>query len=226
MLCAVAHPSRDPFGDLLKQAEQAYLLHQSQIVIDACQTMQVSSNSALKAEAMLLEAKLRFDLDQRDRAIALLSDARTLIPADARPIAGLARLALATGNHGQALQLAEQAARADPLEPSVLCSLALVYATEQHCRSLSAWTAASALAPDDCLIAQMAYAAAFVEGRHSEGLALVERLSRYQGLISRTNEYAGLAGLITAARRQYLTVGALKDSLGAMQPDAERVSRY
>ncbi len=216
MLCVIAQPSRERASDLLKQAEQAYLVHQSQSLIDACQVIRARGSNALKAEAMLLEAKLRFDLEQRDRAIALLSDARTLIPGDARPIAGLARLALTTGNHDQAVQLAEQAIQIDPVEPSVWCSLALAYMSEQHHRSMLAWETACALAPDDCLIAQMAYAAAFVEGRHSVGLALVERLGQYQGLTSRTNEHVALADLITAARRQYRSLAALKDSLAVI----------
>jgi hypothetical protein len=216
MYCAAAHPARDPASELLKEAEQAYLLHQSQRLISLCQSIRASSSLALRAEAALLEAKLRFDLEQRDRAIALLSDARALIPYDARPIAGLARLALVTGNQDQAALLAEQAATVDPSEFSVLCSLALVYANEQHARSLQAWRAACALVPGDILVAQMAYAAAFIEGRHAEGLALVQRLSQYQGSVSHLNDYAGLAGLVAAAWHQYLSVSDLAESLNAM----------
>lgn len=217
MYCVAAHPARDPASDQLKAAEQAYLLHQSQMVIELCQSIRTSSNLAIRAEAALLEARLRCDLEQRDWAIALLSDARALIPYDARPIAGLARLALVTGNHDQATCLAEQAVRVDPAEFSVLCTLALVYANEQHGRSMLTWLAASALAPDDSLVTQMAFAAAFIEDRHSEGVALVYRQRQYQGGVSHLNEYAGLAGLVAAARRKYLTVNDLAESLQAMQ---------
>jgi tetratricopeptide (TPR) repeat protein len=218
MYCVAAHPARDPASDRLKEAEQAYLLHQSQMLIELCQSIRTSSNSAIRAEAALLEARLRFDLDQRGRAIALLSDARALIPHDARPIAGLARLALVTGNHDQAMCLAEQAASIDAAEFSVLCTLALVYANEQHGRSMLAWRAASVLVPDDNLVAQMAFASAFIEGTRSEGIALAQRQSQYQGGVSHLNDYAGLAGLVAAARRKYLTISDLAESLHAMQP--------
>lgn len=217
MFCVAAHPSRDPASVLLKQAEQAYLLHQSQMLIELCQTIRASSSSALRAEAALLEAKLRFDLDQRDRAIALLSDARALIPHDARPVSGLARLALVTGNQDQAMCLAEQAAKLDPAEFSVLCTLALVYANEQHARSMLAWRDANALVPSDNLVAQMAFASAFIEGKLSDGIALVQRQNQYQSATNHLNDYAGLAGLIAAARRKYLTVSELA-SLQVMQP--------
>ncbi len=168
---------------------------------------------ALRAEALLLEARLRFDLEQRDRAIALLSDARILIPTDARPVAGLARLALTTGSISRAVQLAEQAVKVDPFDFSAACSLALVYASEQHDRSVTAWSNASTLAPDDFIVAQLAFAAALIENRHAEGLAFVERLGCYAGRTSRVNEHAGLAGLMAAAHRRYLAAGALADSL-------------
>jgi SAM-dependent methyltransferase len=209
MLCVTAHPARDPASVLLQEAEQAYLLHQTQSLIELCQAIHTSTSPTLKAEAALLEARLRFDLEQRGRTIALLSDARALIPHDARPIAGLARLALVTGNHEQAVCLAEQAAKLDPAEFSALCSLALVYANGQHSRSMLAWRAASALVPDDNLIAQMAFASAFIEGRLSEGIALVERQSLYQSAVNHLTDHAGLAGLVAAARRKYLTVSDL-----------------
>ena len=219
MYCVAAHATRDPASDLLKEAEQAYALHQSQMVIELCQSIRTSGNPTIRAEAALLEAKLRFDLEQRGRAIALLSDARALIPYDARPIAGLARLALVTGNHDRAMCLAEQAASVDSAEFSVLCTLALVYANEQHGRSMLAWRAASVLAPDDDLVAQMAFASAFIEGRRSEGKALVQWQSQYPGGgVSHLNDYAGLAGLVAAARRKYLTISDLAESLHAMQP--------
>jgi tetratricopeptide (TPR) repeat protein len=202
---------------LLREAERAYQLHQSHAVIEACDAVRHSRNLAIRVEAALIEAKLRFDLEQRDRAIALLSDARALAPGDVRPIAALARLAMTTGNRDQSVQLAESAARLDPLEFSVPCTLALAYANEQHERSQLAWAAANALAPDDSIVAQMAYAAAFLEGKHTDGLALMDRLSRYQGVVTRVGDYAALGFLVTAARREYLSVGALAESLNAVQ---------
>jgi tetratricopeptide (TPR) repeat protein len=224
MHCVTAHPSRDPASELLRRAEQAYLLHESNAVIDACNAMRISSSPALRAEAALLEAKLRFDLEQRDRAIALLSDAHAIAPNDARPTAGLARIAITTGNREQSVQLAEMALRLEPLEFSVPCSLALAYANEQHERSQLAWAAANALAPDDAIVAEIAYAAAFVEGKYAEGLAFVERLSQYQGTMTRVADYAALGFLVTAARREYLSVAALAESLGIVQHNGPLVT--
>jgi hypothetical protein len=63
----------------------------------------------------------------------------------------------------------------------------------------------------------MAYAAAFIEGKGGEELEQVQRLGQYQGTVSRLNDYVGLAGLVAAARRQYLSVSELAESLAAMQ---------
>ena len=205
MYCVTGHLSRDPACDYLCQAEMAYFSHQTQSLLELCQLIRRSSNPLMRAEAALLEARLWFDLEKRDRAIALLSDARVLSPNDARPIAGMSRLALASGSQDQAVQLADMAARTDPTDFSVLCSVALAYAATQRSRSLLAWKAANALAPDDFLVAQMACAAAMIEGHHDEARSLVERLTLYDAKVSRLHEHVALARLVADAQQDCLS---------------------
>ena len=200
MFGVVAHPSRDPACTYLQQAEDAYASHQTQALLDLCQLIRKSASPFVCAEAALLEARLWFDLDKRDRAIAQLTDARVLSPGDARPIAGLSRLALANGNDDQAITLADQAATADPTDFSVMCSVALANALSHQGRSIHAWQVASALAPDDFIVAQIACSAALFEGRPTEARQIAERLNRYESNRSRLNEHVGLARLVTVAQ--------------------------
>jgi len=197
-ICAIGRPMRDPLGELLGQAEDAYLSHQSQKLEAICRQLNHSGRAELRLEAALLESRLRFDVNQYDHAIALLSDASALVPEDPRPWAGLSRLALASGNAVQAIRLAENALKLDATDFSSVCSSALAYAEPDPHRSLVAWKTANALAPDEATIARFLCAVALAEGRHEEGLQLLERAGQYQTDTSPLNEHVGLLALTGA----------------------------
>jgi tetratricopeptide (TPR) repeat protein len=199
MRCAIGHVMHEPASGYLLRAERAYLSHQTQLFLEACELVQRSSNSALRVEAALLEARLWFDLDRRDRAIAALSDARFLAPDDPRPLAGLSRLALASGSHAQAIRLAAEAVKADPTDFSATCSSALAHASGDPDRSFCAWETANALVPDDPAIVRLLCAAALAEGRYDEALLVIERLSQYGEKISQLDKHVGLAYLAATA---------------------------
>jgi len=202
-LCAIGRPSRDPLADALVQAEDAYLSHQSQRFEMLCTQLSRSGCTNLRLEAALLESRFRFDLNQFDRAIALLTDATVLIPEDPRAWAGLARLALVSGNADQAARLAKTATRLDSSDFSAVCSFALAQMEADSRHALQAWRIANALAPDEELIARLLCATALIQGRHDEGLTVIERLGQYVKQPSRLNEHAGLLALTTAAVQSY-----------------------
>lgn len=215
LLCAVTHPIRDPACAWLARAEQAYTEHQTQLLLDLCSEIRKSSNLALRAEAALLESRLRFDLEQRDRAIAALSDARALAPNDPRPVAGLARLALTTGNMSQAQSLAEAALLADPLDWSSVVTAALAHSLERPRLALPLFRYANRLAPDSPLIGQMALLAAQADGEMAQSLEILELLSQYGEGSRDTDDHVALSCLLNSAQRQSLKAcGHESDTVG------------
>ncbi len=195
MLCVIGHPTRNPVTESLIQAERAYLSHQTQPFLEACERVLQSKSPHLCIEAALLQARLWFDLGQLDRSIAILSDAVSWAPGDPRPLAGLSRLALCSGNQDQAIRLAESAVSADPADFSATCSLASAYAGVQENRSLRAWKTANALAPDDASIARHLCAVALVSGRPNDGLFLMDRLAQYDVKVGGLDQEGGLPAL-------------------------------
>jgi SAM-dependent methyltransferase len=199
MLCVIGHPTREPATLALIQAERAYLSHQTQPFLDACQAALNSKSPQLCVEVALLQARLWFDLGQIDRSIAVLSDAVAWAPSDPRPLAGLSRLALRSGNRDQAIRLAESAVGADPTDFSAACSLALAYSGVHQNRSLNAWKTANALAPDDVSIARHLCAAALVDGRPNDGLLVMDRLAQYEVKVGGLDQDGGLPTVFAAA---------------------------
>ena len=189
MLCAVGHPMRDPAGQHLMRAERAYFSHQTETFLEACERVRQSTSPELCLEIALLEARFWFDLGQLDRSIALLSHAGTLAPRDPRPLAGLSRLALASGGQEQAIRLAESAVSLNPTDLSAVCFIALAYVNANQRRSFSALETANALAPDNPLIARLLCATALAAGWHNDALTIMDRLGQYQGEISDLDTY-------------------------------------
>ena len=77
--------------------------------------------------------------------------------------------------------------------------MALAYAGVHANRSISAWKTANALAPDDSSIARLLCASALAEGRHNDGLLVMDRLGQYHERSSELDEHVGLAALAAAA---------------------------
>ncbi len=199
MLCAIGHPTREPAVARLIEAERAYLSHRTQPFLETCRLINASGCVDLRVEAALLEARLWFDLNQLDRAIAILTGASALAPRDPRPVAGLSRLALAAENQEQAIHLAKAALLIDDTDFSAACSAALAYAGVEDKSSLEAWRVANALAPFEASIARLLCATALSEGQHEDGLAILERLGQYQQNFTELDEHVGLRALTAAA---------------------------
>jgi len=198
-LCAIGRPARDPLGDVLVEAEEAYLAHQTQRFEGLCRELKRSGRAGLRLEAALLESRLWFDISEYSRAIAVLTDACILVPEDPRPWSGLCRLALASGNSEHAIRLAERAVKIDSTDFSSVCSSALAHLEADPRRSLEAWKVANALAPDETCIARFLCSVALAQGRHEEGLVILERAGQYQEHVSPLNEHVGLLALTNAA---------------------------
>jgi tetratricopeptide (TPR) repeat protein len=180
-------------------AEEAYHGHQTQRFETLCRELGHSSRPELRLEAALLEARFWFDMSEYGRAIAVLTDASTLVPEDPRPWSGLSRLALVSGNSDRAMRLADKAVKIDSSDLSSVCSSALAYFEADPLRSFESWTIANALAPDEHCIAKFLCSLALSQGRHEEGLMLLDRVGMYQLNASPLNDHVGLLALTNAA---------------------------
>lgn len=133
----------------------------------------------VQREAALLEADLRVALGQGDAAAAAFIRAAELDAADARPLAGLALLALGSNALQDAMQLAGRAAELDPTEPTA--SLAVAQAMD-HLSARDAFHAyriAERLAPTHLGVATRLAALAADRGDYAFGISVFERLRAY-----------------------------------------------
>jgi len=146
----------------------------------ACFRQAISSTrSAVRLEAVLGEAECRLSQRDGDGAIRCYFHARDLAPGDARPMAGLARIALSMGNAGDAAQLAEAALRLDPTDLAALCAHALIAERARPDRAKGRWLIASNLAPDAFDIALHLAQAAAEDGDYTLAVWALERVRAY-----------------------------------------------
>lgn len=160
----------------------------------------------VEVELTLGKSELYFALGQGDAAAGAYFRARELAPKDARPLVGLGRIALASGDAHDALQLALDALSLDPTEAAA-CALAAVAADAlQHPDAFTAWRAAVNLAPDDAGLALELARTASARGDHVLALWTLERFERYG--VPNDPEYHVTRGwlLLAAGRREEAAV--------------------
>jgi len=140
-----------------------------------------SARNDIQLEALLGEAEAAFALNDGDSAVRAYFEANALDERDGRALAGLARIALATGEFEDALRLSLDSLQRDASEP--LANMAAATAAEQlaHPGALDAWRVSAALAPDDAEVATGLARVAAASQNYSFAIHAFERLRTYGG---------------------------------------------
>jgi SAM-dependent methyltransferase len=137
------------------------------------------SGRDVRREAALAEAGLRIALGQGDAAVGAYIAAAELDPTDARPVAGLALLALGSGALDDAMELATRAAELDPTEPTASLALAQAMDHLSPRDAFHAYRIAERLAPTNLGVASRLAALAADRGDYAFGISVFERLRAY-----------------------------------------------
>lgn len=166
----------------------------------ALDTARLSNRPQVELEVLLAETELFLATNDGDRAAAACFRAQKLAPADARPIVGLGRIALGSGAATDALHLALDALRHDVTEPTAYALAAIAADALGHPDSVTAWRAASNLAPDDAVIVGELARSAAARGDHALALSSLERLERYGALLEADHHVTRAWLLISAGR--------------------------
>ncbi|HET9934239.1 MAG TPA: methyltransferase domain-containing protein [Polyangiaceae bacterium] len=162
----------------------------------------------VEAEILLAEAELRLVSGDGDRAANAFFRTRELDAEDPRPLVGLGRIALASGNHGDALELALDALRCDPTDPTAYVLVALASSALGHADSFSAWRAAARLAPDDSFVVGELTRAALARGDHPVALGGLDQLERYGVPLEAAHHVTRAWLLLALGRRNEATIEA------------------
>ena len=133
----------------------------------------------VEVEVWLARSELYFALGNGDSAANACFKARELAPPDARPLVGLARIALASGSIPDALHLARDALQRDATEAAACAVAAIAADSLGHPDAFTAWRAATHLAPDDTTLACQFARSASQRGDHALALHSLERVERY-----------------------------------------------
>jgi SAM-dependent methyltransferase len=198
-LACVASPFSDPAWDALKRAVDRAASGDAAADQDLA-LAKSCSRPALTVEAWLVEAAIGLAARNGDRAIQAFFKARELAPDDPRPLAGLARIALAMDDVIEATHFASAAERLDPTEVDVACTNALVAERTRPQAAKGAWQTASNLAPDSLNIA-LRLADVAAERRDAElAVWALERVRSYGDDHGTALHLAIAAALDTAGR--------------------------
>ncbi|MET0790826.1 MAG: methyltransferase domain-containing protein, partial [Polyangiaceae bacterium] len=114
---------------------------------------QQSERADVKLEALIGEADAAFAANDGDTAVRCYFEANDLDLDDGRALAGLSRVALATGELDDALRLSVESLGRDPLEATAHALMALAAEQLSHPEAFNAWRIAANLAPDDLEVA-------------------------------------------------------------------------
>jgi tetratricopeptide (TPR) repeat protein len=147
--------------------------------LDGLESARGTGRLEVEVEILLARSEIYLATGQGDLAAESCFRSRELAPADARPLVGLGRIALASGATADALHLALDALARDSTEAAA-CALAAVAADSLgHPDAFTAWRTASNLAPDDLAVACEFARGASRRGDHTLALQGIERVERY-----------------------------------------------
>jgi SAM-dependent methyltransferase len=160
-----------------------------------------AARPAIAVEAWLAEAALALAERNGDRAIHAFFRSRELAPEDPRPLAGLARIALAMGDEKEASSFTAAAERLDATEIDAACALALVAEREGSPAAKLLWLTASNLVPDSLEIA-LSFAQAAAQQEQCElAVWALERVRSYGDDHGTALHLALASALLGAGRR-------------------------
>jgi tetratricopeptide (TPR) repeat protein len=160
-----------------------------------------SARREIKLEALLGDADAAFASDDGDSAVRRYFEANALDSSDGRALAGLARVALATGELEDAFGLALDSVKREPAEVSGNTSLAIAAEQLGRPEAFNAWRVAVNLAPGD--LAAAAGLARISAARQNLAFAIqvFERLRSY-GTDLGVDFYVTLGWLLLADGRR------------------------
>lgn len=198
LLARAAFPEvRAAFADAYAAANQGDVAR----ALNELQRARGTGRYHVEVEILLAEAELSLARGDGDHAANAFFRTRELDGSDARPLVGLGRIALASGNNGDALELALDALRLDPTEPAAYVLVALASSALGHADSFAAWRAAGRLAPDDAFVVGELTKSALTRGDHPIALAGLEQLERY-GVTLEAAHHVTRAWLLLALGRR------------------------
>ena len=145
---------------------------------------QSSDRVDLKLEALLGQADAAFAANDGDSAVRCYFEANELDAKDGRALAGLSRVALATGEVDDALRLALESLDRDPIEASAHALMALAAEQLSHPDAFNAWRIAANLAPDDLEVATGLARVSAARQNFGFAIQVFERLRGYNTALS------------------------------------------
>ncbi|HEY3667469.1 MAG TPA: hypothetical protein VGL19_15785, partial [Polyangiaceae bacterium] len=179
----VARRSADPALDALVEAFHQAGRGQLAAARSEFSRARRSEREEVKLEALLGEAEAAFAANDGDAAVRCYFEANDLNRSDGRALAGLARVALVTGELDDALRLALDSVKRDPTEASA--NTAMAQAAEQlaHPDAFNAWRVAANLAPSDPDVATGLARVAAAKQNFAFAIQVLERLRSYGNML-------------------------------------------
>jgi predicted TPR repeat methyltransferase len=199
-VACIARPVRARDAEALIAACAACEGEDWQSAREAVAEAKASPSMPIAREAHLLEAKVSVMSGDGDGAARALFRAAEIDPHEARALAGLGELALASGDATTALRLALRAAALDGAEPAAARVAARAANELGHPDELNAWRVAHSLCPDDGDLASGLARAAAMRGDHALAIAALERARSYGGPMG-SGFHVELAELLLAEGR-------------------------
>ncbi len=179
----VAHRSSDAALDALVEAFHQVGRGQLAAARTEFKRARASDRQDVQLEALLGEAEAAFATNDGDVAVRCYFEANTLVADDGRALAGLARVALATGELDDALRLAVDAAKRDPTDAGANTAMALAAEQLGHPDAFNAWRVAGNLAPNDPEVATGLARVSAAKQNFSFAIQVLERLRGYGNLL-------------------------------------------
>jgi SAM-dependent methyltransferase len=168
-------PALDALTEALHQAQRG----QFRAARAGFARAQQSERLDVKLEALLGEAEAAFAVNDGDNAVRCYFEANELDANDGRALAGLSRVALATGELDDALRLSLESIGRDPVEASAHALMALAAEQLSHPEAFNAWRIAANLAPDDLEVATGLARVSAGRQNFSFAIQVFERLRNY-----------------------------------------------
>ena len=178
----LARRSADPALDALVEGFHQAGRGQFGAARDEFTRARQSDRDDVKLEALLGEAEAAFGANDGDTAVRCYFEANAL-DTTGRALAGLARVALATGELADALKLSVDALERDPTEAIAHAMMAIAAEQLAHPDAFNAWRVAVNLAPDDLEVATGLARASAARQNYAFAIQVFERLRGYSSAL-------------------------------------------
>jgi SAM-dependent methyltransferase len=178
-LACVAVAVDDGGAEALAEGARALATGDMAAAVRAYRIASVSPRQEVQLEAQLSLADIHVAQGDGDAACRAYFRGRDIQPNDARPLAGLAQVALAMGHTDDAKVLCAKAMELDPSDVSAAAVFALTIDTAALDGAVGAWRAANNLAPDNLDFAVRLADAATRRNEPTLAVHVLERLRSY-----------------------------------------------